>query len=89
MELTNEQTKAIIELCVYEIKSNKDLIENIKDTREIGIWKEENEFFLQIINTLTQKNKIENQLVLQGLTTEQEDFLLEESLERIREEREK
>ena len=83
-ELTKEQVKVLIRLCVYDIESNKDLIKSIKNIREIGVWKEENDFLKGIIKVLKQEK---NQFVLQALTKEQEDYLLEESLERARESR--
>ena len=88
INLNKEQINFIVLLCEYEIKSNdcliKDLKKDIKNIKEIIVWKDENDFIKTIINKLL---PTDNQYVIQGLTPKQEEFMIESQLERIREER--
>jgi hypothetical protein len=88
--LTKEQISFLIQKCKYEIIGNKQIIQDLKESKkkmgkkiEIACWKEENKFIQDIICCLN--NKISYQVVLQELTPSQEDYVLENSLEMMRE----
>lgn len=100
IDLTNEEISFIIQKLEHEILSNKILIEEleqqkknkIKNSIEINVWKEENQFILNLIKNIksnfNNKIGISEQFVLQALTPEQEDYIIESGLEEMRERRE-
>ena len=87
--LNTKKINYLIKLCDYEIKENREVIKEAETKEEKSAWREENKFLKEIIKSLREVKKPNTQLVIQGLTAEQEDYLLESQLEQIREAKEK
>ena len=90
IDLTNEQIDFIIQVCENEINENKEVIKYSKDFSEIRAWLDEIVFISNLIKDVKNNfsNKVGTQFVLQGLTKEQEDYIIESGLEQMRERRE-
>jgi len=90
IKLTNEQLDYLIQLCKYDIEMNEDLITDLKDMKEIDVWKDEIKFVRNIISKIRglRAEIKHNQFVLQALTPQQEDYIIESGLEQARERRE-
>lgn len=81
IELTTEQIKVIVEVLDREIKSNESFIED-REGEEKKCWEMETERFREIKNKL---DIVDKQFVLQALTPQQEDFMIEQQIEYARE----
>ena len=89
--LTDSEMKEIEKLLNNEIEMNEDYLSDINNDDEKEAWKETIKFDKQIREKfrLNPKNKFlgYGELVVQELTAEQEDYLIECGLEMIREAR--
>lgn len=92
LKLSHEQINFIIQQLDYDLEQNEDIIKNSKDKNERNCCKEENLFIKKLICDL--ESQEHSQLILQKLisndkelTAEQEDYILESSLEQMREAR--
>ena len=88
INLTKEQCEDIIRVCDNEIISNESFIDDIKDNEEA--WIDTNNALKGIIRKINKDMETEqySTIILQGLTAEQEDYIIEAELEHIRAERE-
>ena len=86
--LNEEEIEEVTKLLNYEIESNEDYIKNPKlEYDEKLAWEQTIELHNQIKEKLRINPKIEKNLVIQELTHEQEDYIIESGLEQIRENR--
>ena len=90
LDLTNELISFIIELCEYEIIENDNLISDLTNGNEKTAWIDENCFIKKLIMDIKDNfhDKVGNQIVIQELTPQQEDYIIESGLEKMREARE-
>jgi hypothetical protein len=88
--LNNEQLDYIISLCKNDIAMNEDLIKDLKNKTEKLVWRDEVRFAKKLIKRINglRAEQEHTQLVIQSLTAEQEDYVIENQLEQIREARE-
>lgn len=91
--ITSEELDFLIQHLDYEISENEDLILNSKRADEKKAWIEENIFIKRLKTKLLFKQQ-KYEVILQQLrepkqelTAQQEDYVIEEGLERYREAR--
>ena len=90
IDLTDEQISFIIQLCESEIRSNDSFLDDLKDPNEKSAWIDTNVFCMKLIKDIKQNffDKIGTQIVIQELTKEQEDYIIECGLEEYRTQKE-
>jgi len=87
MKLTTEDKNRIIKLLDNEIEMNEDYLCDIKEYDEKECWKETIKLDKALREKLRINPKSYGELVVQELSHEEEDYILEYGLEQIREQR--